>query len=387
MNTELQRLADRLAEKLGRAVEIDDRQMLPLAVTRQSGTVDSVRVTSVLNRESSPEVRRFIYSLGIDKSVGPVRYPANKELGTWPRIGFPLRHEGVLHGYLWLIDEPSLSEPELHLCEATADMATEVLLAEAQAQATNLDREHAIVQYLLGDDAFRDMPDSEGIVSLAESMTAVYGAIGKNGQGLTRSEQRSLASNLSYIRPSGRSVLGATEHGLLLVAPSEFVAKRLEPFKDDVGRWAEKGGHVVKGWGIGSEALGLESLRASVAHARHASRVAGASGREEAHWSTLGADVAFFGLEWSIETIRLLYPGVEVLLLPENRTLRETLMAYLDSGGDTAVAAEALNVHRTTFYYRLDKLRSVLGTGWERGEHRLGAHLALLLARRLEADS
>lgn len=387
MNSELQRLADRLAEKLGRAVEIDDRQMLPLAVTRQSGNVDSVRVASVLNRESSPEVRRFIYSLGIDTSAGPVRYPANKELGTWPRIGFPLRHEGVLHGYLWLIDEPALSEAELQLCEATADLATEVLLTEAQSQAITLDREHAIVEYLLADDAFREMPDSEGIVSLAESVTAVYVAIGRPGRKLTRSEQRSLAANLSYIRPSGRSVLGATDHGLLLVAPSEFVAKRLEPFKDDVGRWAGKTGHTVKGWGIGSEALGLASLRASVAHARHASRVASASGREEAQWNALGADVAFFGLEWSIETIRILYPGVEVLLLPENRTLRETLMAYLDSGGDTAVAAESLKVHRTTFYYRLDKLRNVLGTGWEHGEHRLGVHLALLLARRLEVDS
>lgn len=60
--------------------------------------------------------------------------------------------------------------------------------------------------------------------------------------------------------------------------------------------------------------------------------------------------------------------------------LRETVETYLGCGGDTQAAAAALSVHRTTLYYRLGRVRDMLGDEWSHGTRRVGLHLALRLA-------
>lgn len=44
---------------------------------------------------------------------------------------------------------------------------------------------------------------------------------------------------------------------------------------------------------------------------------------------------------------------------------------------------DALHIHRTTLYYRMDKIRQLIGDGWSSGSSRLGAHAALVLAAQL----
>ena len=60
--------------------------------------------------------------------------------------------------------------------------------------------------------------------------------------------------------------------------------------------------------------------------------------------------------------------------------LLETLATFLDVGGSTTGAAEALGVHRNTVTSRLARMR-VLGIDVDRPEARLGLHLAAHLAR------
>jgi DNA-binding PucR family transcriptional regulator len=52
----------------------------------------------------------------------------------------------------------------------------------------------------------------------------------------------------------------------------------------------------------------------------------------------------------------------------------------LDLGGDVAAAAQALHVHRTTLYYRMDRIRELTGVDLRTGAARIDLQLALWLA-------
>jgi DNA-binding PucR family transcriptional regulator len=52
----------------------------------------------------------------------------------------------------------------------------------------------------------------------------------------------------------------------------------------------------------------------------------------------------------------------------------------LDLGGDITAAAEALRVHRTTLYYRLDRIQELTGVDLRAGVGRTDLQLALWLA-------
>ena len=77
-----------------------------------------------------------------------------------------------------------------------------------------------------------------------------------------------------------------------------------------------------------------------------------------------------------------LHPGVERLLAdPGNRALLETLETYLDLAGSVVATARTLRLHRTSLYYRLQRVEELAGTDLKSGDERLMLHLSLKLAR------
>jgi DNA-binding PucR family transcriptional regulator len=75
-----------------------------------------------------------------------------------------------------------------------------------------------------------------------------------------------------------------------------------------------------------------------------------------------------------------LHPGAETLLALPRPELAETARTVLDAGGDVARAAAALHVHRTTLYYRLDRIRALTGVDLKDGGDRDDLRAALRLA-------
>jgi DNA-binding PucR family transcriptional regulator len=64
-----------------------------------------------------------------------------------------------------------------------------------------------------------------------------------------------------------------------------------------------------------------------------------------------------------------------------------TARALLDAGGDVARTAERLHIHRTTLYYRIERIQAVTGVNLKTGAERDDLHLALRLwAYRNAAD-
>jgi DNA-binding PucR family transcriptional regulator len=59
----------------------------------------------------------------------------------------------------------------------------------------------------------------------------------------------------------------------------------------------------------------------------------------------------------------------------------QTLEAYLDLAGNALATSERLQLHRTSLYYRIQRLEQLAGTDLKDGNERLSLHLGLKLAR------
>jgi DNA-binding PucR family transcriptional regulator len=76
----------------------------------------------------------------------------------------------------------------------------------------------------------------------------------------------------------------------------------------------------------------------------------------------------------------VLDPAVRRLLEQDDAELQATALAYLEAGGNVQETAAALNVHRQTVYYRVQKIEQITGLVLSRGDHRLVLHLGLTMA-------
>jgi DNA-binding PucR family transcriptional regulator len=82
-----------------------------------------------------------------------------------------------------------------------------------------------------------------------------------------------------------------------------------------------------------------------------------------------------------------LYPAPLRRLLEQapNDCLVETLETYLECCGDATRTATELHIHRSTLYYRLDRIQTITGVDLHDGRHRLALHLGVKLRHVLDA--
>src|SRR3954453_21819796 len=130
---DLQDLVDEVSRVLGAPATLEDREFTLLAFCAHeqdptdgpvpATTMDAVRAHSILGRGSTPQVRRRFEEFGIARATGPLRVPADPAAGILTRLCLPVRADGRLHGYLWLLDEgrTDVDDPASPgLAEATA---------------------------------------------------------------------------------------------------------------------------------------------------------------------------------------------------------------------------------------------------------------------------
>jgi sugar diacid utilization regulator len=99
-------------------------------------------------------------------------------------------------------------------------------------------------------------------------------------------------------------------------------------------------------------------------------------------WSQLGIYRVLSQLTGDVVRSASVHPGLERLLDdPANVPLLDTLETYLDLAGNAHATADQMNLHRTSLYYRLQRVEQLAGTDLKDGNERLSLHLALKLAR------
>lgn len=109
MKGDYQELVDEISALLGAPATLENRDFGLVAFGAHDSdddtAMDPVRTRSILTRRSTPAVRAWFEGFGIARATGPVRIPAAPEAGVFrDRICLPVRHRGVVLGYVWLLD-------------------------------------------------------------------------------------------------------------------------------------------------------------------------------------------------------------------------------------------------------------------------------------------
>jgi DNA-binding PucR family transcriptional regulator len=362
----LQHLVDDLALRIRRPVLLEDHRNRVIVYSEQTGAIDDIRRDSILHRHTTPEVRAQFRAAGIFQARGPLRIPARGP--AFARVCVPVQHRDRLLGFLWLIDQPAMSEQDLAIAARSAPALALMVFRDRLVAGLALRREHeALAQVLLGDgssaDAAAALLEEAGDFPAAVPVTAVV------VRPLSQSDRWALEQSLLTARARlvSRSLhFVRADHGVLLcagrVAPAEVHAGLTFPAVLGVGR-------------PGALAQAAASYREARRAAEVAARVPGFG--PYASWTQLGV----YRLLSTMPAAEL-HPGLEKLLRdPSHRSLVETLETYLDLAGNVVATAKALRLHRTSLYYRLQRVEELAGTDLKSGDERLSLHLGLKLAR------
>ncbi len=144
-----QELVDEISELLGAPATLESRdfELIAFGAYDSEGdldpsALDPVRTRSILTRRSTDAVRAWFEGFGITRATGPVRIPPTPEAGVYRgRTCLPVRHHGVVLGYVWLLDtDPGPTEAQLTAAMQVTGRIGALLADEAQLGA-DLSRE------------------------------------------------------------------------------------------------------------------------------------------------------------------------------------------------------------------------------------------------------
>ncbi|MFG2375683.1 PucR family transcriptional regulator [Streptomyces sp. NPDC048504] len=408
-----QELVDEISELLGAPATLENRDFELIAFGAYDGegdldpsALDPVRTRSILTRRSTAAIRTWFEGFGITRATGPVRIPPTPEAGVYRgRICLPVRHRGVVLGYVWLLDDdPGPSAEQLDAAmEVTARIGA-LLADEAQAGA-DLTRElravltaergwqrdmavaalrtalgprgdgpHAVVCVAPWPSADPDDAPSARTVPHATALCTVpWGA----------AEQQCLAV-LVRLRTTDVPTPAASTAARLLAdvrAPAGSPTARVpaDGRAPATSRAERPPRQSVPAAGIGTPRIGLTDLGTAWQEATAACRAALAEPRfaPVADWSRIGP----YRLLTSLSPESPHDPAVAPLLSPTHHELARTAEVYLDCAGQAGRAAAELGIHRQTLYYRLSRVEQLTGLDLDDGEDRLLLHMALKSAR------
>jgi len=401
MTTELQRLIDGLGQRLKRNVTVDDSRLRQLAFSsHEYGPVDQLREQSILKREVPSGAAKWTFASGAKTAVGPFRPPLAPEIGaTAQRLCVPIRQEGTLLGFVWILegDDP-IDDSELQTVLAVIDTIAVVMQRDQLANELHRSRARELVRDLVMPDeastrehAAAELVDSDLFVG-SEPAVAIVVSLHPDQRALLDTERDVLGGWLERIsgRLSDRRHISLVrrDHGLLLLSDKDPLisgdakVKLTEELLDNLDRDL-RGAEPFAG--VGGVVANLTDLYRSYRQAEraaHVARVVGGLGRV-----ALSDRLGVYGLLMRIPQDELTLDALPAGLLQllesgaKGEQLAATLETFLDLAGDSQATAEKLFIHRTTLYYRLQRIEELTGAQMARGEDRLAFHLGLKIAR------
>ncbi|MED5813763.1 helix-turn-helix domain-containing protein [Mycolicibacterium sp. 050232] len=387
----MQLIVDGLAQTLDRAVLLDDEDLTPITHSRQLGELDDVRVHSVLQRETRAEVKAALFEFGIGSADSALWIPAFPQHNLMPRFCVPVRSTSERFGYLWIIvPEGSLPGHGEQLAKRAGadlldilDRRNAALRAEESAQqgllmrliaAEDPGQVHAVVAEL----QTRSMAEPHDVVQVFAFEPGADGA----GDPIDRSlalRLRLTATDRTRrwytIAGSPTTILAVSRSGTGSAAPADTVAEAVRASYGTRPAIGVSGTPLP----ITQAALGFRQASLALTLAR-----VGVGSAQVADWSTLGSwrTLALLGQAYDRGRLgELVHPGIVGLIQQGRDDLLRTLEIYLANGGDVRRTSEDMYLHRSTLYYRLEKLTEAVGSDLSDGETRFDLMLSLRLAR------
>lgn len=328
---DVQLAVDRLAARLDLSVLVEDRRQRPVWWSTR-GPVDGTRVRTILNRRVDSAVTQVLKSFDLAHAVAPVRTPGMPSLEMWARWCMPVHAGDELLGLLWVLDpDDRVTLQDFPAIVECAGRAAEVL-ARAEVSRRDVARRR--------DDLVRRLLEGPDLDVARE---------------LVRLERLPVDARVQ-VDASARRGGWTLPHGL----SAHVVTARQHP-------------------ATSGAPLPLAELAEAVRRARVTQAVVRAGAvLDPVSWDALGA--------WRLVVeapdalpVAAVHPAAVTLADLPRPDLMVTARAVLDLGGDVAAAAEQLHVHRTTLYYRLDRIAELTGVDLRLGRSRTDLQLALWL--------
>lgn len=386
-----------LAEAVGRRIVLVDEMMRVVAYSIHETPADRRRLFQMLAHSDSwpaPRTGRNAYSVEVLPEIGAVLFlrlldPRQHIIG---HLLMPAATgEQPATGEATPIDIPTATTvpaeaPGPVLTEA-AGMLAELLSARRQEQDQRDARSRQLtVELVSGEATTREAAAEELLAERLLSSAAGYCAValGVDPRTATPLGQekttQAVARTLRFVREtSTATVVGGTldNHIGVLVFPRPVVLPRL-------ARILRHPDLVPVRAGVGSMSR-LADIHRSFNHARLAWRASWLAPEDHGvatSWEEVGLDGTLARLPVEEFTRDDLPPTTRDLLAAvDSPTLIATLETYLDTGGDAQRTARELHIHRSTLYYRLDKIRAVISGDLSDGVFRRDLHTGLRLAR------
>ncbi|MBT2392898.1 helix-turn-helix domain-containing protein [Streptomyces sp. ISL-1] len=451
MKGDYQELVDEISALLAVPATLENRDFGLIAFAHDSGsefdetTLDPVRTRSILTRKSTPAVRSWFEGFGIARATGPVRIPAAPDAGVFrDRICLPVRHRGIVLGYVWLLDaSPGPTAAQLAAAmEVTARIGT--LLADEERAGADLSREFRAAltaehdwHYDMAVSALRtalggagtdalhavvcvtpwtatEAPSSRSLPGAAALCTVSWGAgggarawqLGTGGSGGSRTVFLDADAGGAGAPGSGRTGRtgtpggGAGRAGSPRSGGSEGSDGFVDP--DDTGqalavlvrlRSADALAPAVTAadrlramTGAGAATAGVAAPRRGLAGLNTAWLEATSAARAARAEPRLGpvaewAAIGPYRMLTALPADTARDPAVRELLDRSHGELARTAEVFLDNAGQAGRTAAALGIHRQTLYYRLSRVERLTGLDLAEGEDRLLLHMALKAAR------
>ena len=387
----VQKIVDVIGRQIERPVLLEDPTLRVVAYSEHDRDVDTVRRDSILERHTSREVMAWCRAAGVHASRVPVRVRPNRDLDFLPRVCVPVYFQDLLLGFVWVIDDTfTLTDDDLvridgELSELSAAMYEEHFRSELSSS-----RDRAAAGSLLMDDAASAEYAAESLLR-----DGVFDSDGPTAVIVARFVEPRLTEHrnreLERVFAACRNRIGASNvltfmrgnHGALLVrarADARATGVRLQ---EELAAAAEADIRPIVG--IGGVKQRLADAPAAYDEAQRAAQVAALvpSIGPVADWGALGIYRMLSRAEYDSIDLATIHPGLSRLVDEDGSHdgLLDTLEVYLDAAGSAAATSAALHLHRTTLYYRLQRIAELAGTDLKDGNERLCLHVALKLWR------
>ncbi|MFJ8403818.1 PucR family transcriptional regulator [Streptomyces microflavus] len=382
MTGDYQELVDEISALLGAPATLENRDFGLVAFGAHDSdddtAMDPVRTRSILTRRSTPAVRAWFEGFGITRATGPVRIPAAPEAGVFrDRVCLPVRHRGVVLGYVWLLDtDPGPTDEQLTAAMEVAARIGALLADEARAGA-DLSREFGAV-LAAGPGRQHDTAVAALREALGQDAEGLHAVVCVTPWGADDTPSvRGVASAAALATVSAPGAAGLVSLAALIRLRS---ADRLDPATSAADRLRTSAGPGATG-GIAAPRRGMDALPVSWREAVASARAARAETRlgPVARWSAIGPYRLLTALPGTGSDPA--DPAVASLLTPLHKELAHTAEVFLDCAGQASRTAGELGIHRQTLYYRLSRIEQITGLDLGDGEDRLLLHMALKGAR------
>jgi hypothetical protein len=389
---DLQSIVDELAERLRRSVAIDDPSIRLLAASRHFGDEDALRVSSVINRAVDSTVTDRIFALGIARWTAPGVVDVE---GARPRLCAPIRCNGMLLGYLWLIDKDgAFTEAELTAAAEAAAAAGTMLYRRLLLHERSKARQEGILRELVSPDAavrtqaIEDLraeqlfgDDCTQFTVLAAHCRITHTTSAPQQVAFEAAIEdgvRAVADDVALmVANRSRAWLLLVQHQppsrALVEGVAERITARFRGLTDDSARLV---------FGLGGTVTRLDAVVTSYQQAGLAARAALLlpSIGELARWGELGPYELLLKLPLDDLLDTSPVPALVALEQEDNHhVLLDTLTDFFDHGGNIQRTADSLRIHRATLYQRLKRVEQITGCSFDNGDDRLMLHLGLKL--------